>query len=75
MLSSDIGCAWPARMFARVTRGPCSESCWHHDRLRLPVSVWLLHHIVGRGRAGGGRGGQKNRWSKKRQRKRRVRLK
>src|SRR6218665_3448723 len=36
------------------------------------ASLCLLHQAVERGR---GRGGKKNRWSKKRQRKRRVRLK
>src|SRR6218665_2212585 len=36
MLSSYFGCAL---IFARVTRALCSESCWHHDRLHLPVSA------------------------------------
>ena len=53
MLSSDLGCAWPARIFARVARALRSEIlcewCWHHDRLRIPVFVWLLHQMVGRG--------------------------
>jgi len=29
----------------------------HHDRLRLPVFVSLLHQIVGRGKEGGMGGG------------------
>src|SRR6218665_3594473 len=41
MLSSDLDHAWHALIFARVTLALRSESCWHHDSLRLPVSVWL----------------------------------
>ena len=28
-------------MLARVTDALCIETCWHHDRLRLPVSAIL----------------------------------
>src|SRR6218665_4200006 len=75
MISSYFCCARPALIFATATCALRSEVCGHHARLHLPVSVCLLPQMAVIGRAGGGSDGKKKRWSKKRQRKRRVRMK
>jgi len=56
-------------MLARVTRVLCIETCWHYDRLRLSVPA------TPNGRKRKSRRNGRRRWSKTRQRKRRVRLK
>ena len=40
-LSSDLGCAWPARMFDRVTRALCSESCCPAVIVTVSASLYL----------------------------------
>ena len=69
MISSDLVCAQHARVLARVTGALSIETCWHYDRLRLAVPA------TPNGRKRKIRSNGRRRWSKKRQRKRRVRLK
>src|SRR6218665_420925 len=62
MVSSDFGRTWPARMFATATRSLWSESCWHHDRLRLPVFVFLSATPHGRKWKSRRNGRRRKRW-------------